>query len=193
MIRFGRPDPIVIVDIIGDIVSRVSAVILADLQTVDPNIENINYQFGPPLEIYETIAEMSQSEQGKKYPLVALFQPFNQKKGVATGMDSKVPLRLIIARWKNKGTLKAADAYETNFKPILYPVYAEFMYQLSIHGAIADTTWQKIPHGYKDWPYWDNDGKNPLIDEVDIIEISNLELNFKYNNCLNTTLVTPGP
>jgi hypothetical protein len=57
------------------------------------------------------------------------------------------------------------------------------LYQLGIERRIAVATWQEIKRKKRDWPYWDNDGKNPLIDYVDIIEISGLELNFRLKNC----------
>lgn len=176
------PNPIVVVDIIGQIVDAANTAIIAKLQAYDSTIVKINYQFGPPLEIYQTLAQMSQSKQAQKYPLVALFQPITQKKGGATGIDSKTPLRIIIARWGNE-TDKAAERYDKNFRPVLIPVFAELLYQMSISRAIATPTYEKIPMDYKEWPYWDNDGKNPVVDCVDIIELSNLELNFRYKNC----------
>jgi len=178
----SKPNPVVIVDVLGECVTATQNAILADLQTYDPFIEQINYQYGPPLEIYETLAQMSGIDQGRKYPLIAVFQPFIQQKGRLTGIDSIAKLRIIIARWRNQ-TDKTPQRYDENFKPILYKVYAELLYQISVHKAIASPTWEKIPHDYKDWPYWDNDGKNPIVDCADIIELSNLELNFRFRNC----------
>lgn len=177
-----RPDPVFVVDIIGDAVTATNTVIIEQLKAANVNIQAINYMFGPPLEINEILASMSQSQQFKKYPLVALYQPFDEGKGDLTGIDGKNRLRIIIAM-PSLATDIAKDRYTKNFRPILYPLYAELMYQLSVSKAIAATTWEKIPHKKRDWPYWDNDGKNPLIDFVDIIEISNLELNFRYKNC----------
>ena len=176
------PQPIFVVDIIGDIVAKVNTAIIAKLQIADPTIIAINYMFGPPKEINETLAQMSGTGQYLKYPLIALYQPFDEDKGKITGVDGRDPLRIIIARWSNP-TDKAADRYNNNFRPILYPIYAELMYQLAADNRIRTTTYEKIPHKKRDWPYWDNDGKNPLIDYVDIIEISQLELNFKLKNC----------
>jgi hypothetical protein len=178
----SKPNPIIIVDIIKDVVDATNTVIINQLKAIDNTIVKLNYEFGPPLQIYEILAAMSGGGQAMKYPLIALYQPFRQKKGGATGIDSKAPLRIIFARWSNATDLPA-DRYDNNFRPILIPLYAEFMYQLSINKAIATTTWEKIPHDYQEWPYWDNDGKNPLVDCVDIIELSNLELNFRYKNC----------
>lgn len=175
------PRPIVVVDIIGDIVNNVNTAILPKLQIADPTIVGLNYQYGPPLEINATLTQMSGTGQNNKYPLVALYQPFDEKKSL-TGFDGSDPLRIIIARWSN-ATDKAADRYRKNFKPILYPIYAEFMYQLGNDKRIQSLGWEKIKHTKRDWPYWDDTGKNPLIDYVDIIEISNLELNFILKNC----------
>lgn len=176
------PKTVVVVDILADVVSKTNAAILTTLRAYDPTIEQINYQYGPPLEIYETLATMSNADQAKKYPLIAVFQPFLQTKGAIAGIDSEVNLRIIIARWRNV-TNKAAQSYDTNFRPVLYPVYAEFINQLATHKAIANATWETMKHDYKDWPYWDNDGKNPLVDCVDIVELSNLKLNFRSKNC----------
>ncbi len=177
-----KPNPQVIVDIIGDIVNKTNTAVIGTLKAADNTIRAINYQYGPPLEIYNTIAEMSAAKQSYKYPLFALFQPFDQDKGKVNGIDSVTRLRIVIARWKKENE-KAKDSYSRNFKPILYPVYAEFLYQCSVHKSIATTTWEQIPHKQKDWPYWDNDGKNVMVDRVDIIELSNLELNFRLKNC----------
>lgn len=178
----SKPNPIVVVDIIRDIVDATNTAIIGRLKAVDNTIVKLNYEFGPPLQIYNILEGMSRANQAEKYPLIAVYQPFRQKKGGATGIDSKVPLRIILARW-SLATDLPTERYDKNFRPILIPLYAEFMYQLSISKAIATTTWEKIPHDYQEWPYWDNDGKNPLVDCVDIIEISNLELNFRYKNC----------
>jgi hypothetical protein len=176
------PRPVFIVDIIGDVVKAVEVALLAQLKAVDATITGINYLYGPPLEIYNTLAQMSGSLQYAKYPLVALYQPFDENQGTVTGIDSTTPLRIIIARASN-ATDKAKERYDKNFRPILYPIYSELLYQLGIERRIAVTTWQEIKRKKRDWPYWDNDGKNPLIDYVDIIEISGLELNFRLKNC----------
>lgn len=175
--------PEYVVDIIGDCVAEANTVLLAKLQAVDPTIVGINYQYGPPLEINETLMQMSKADttQPKKYPLVALYMPIDEGSLVAGG-DTQVPVRLIVARWSNK-TDKASQRMAKNFKPILYPICYELLNQFALDTRIVSNGADTFGESKKIWPYWDdNTGKNPLIDWLDVIEL-NIKLTFNLKIC----------
>lgn len=144
----------------------------------------VNYQYGHPLEIDETLKSWSGSTtlDSKKYPLIALFQdlPENMKFQPTDG------LHIIIAT-RTQNTYKAEQRYEVSFKPILQPIYEEFIKQLPRGGFMGYT----FDHTKIDRLYWGNAGlplgsndKNHWSEWIDCIEIQNLILPiYQTINC----------
>lgn len=174
----------VLVDIFGDIVARISAKLTPLLQTVNPNIIGVNYLYGVPLEISNVLTDWTKSEtfEPKKYPLIALFQPFEEVNGREAGLAGIDRVRIIIAGLSNADWL-TPERYTNNFKPILYPIYDELIEQIYFEPRISSLM-RKAEHTKIDWPFWDDGkGKNPFSDKLDIIEIKNLKLNVRSKNC----------
>lgn len=177
------PKPIYIVDIIGDIVAKTNAVVLPSLQAYDPVITGINYQYDQPLKMQETMVQLTKVG-APKYPLFGLLLPIKEHHGI--GVDDLSPLRIIIARWSNP-TDKTNTRMDNNFKPVLYPIYLEFLNQLDLDKRILSRAADLIDHYKTDWPYWGGinptEATNPFSDWVDIIEIENLNLRINTKNC----------
>lgn len=180
--------PVYIVDEIGAVVEAVSTKLLTQLQAFDPLITGVHYQYGHPLEIIETLKQMDESQDYKfrRYPFIGLFQDFPQEVG-EVGFDSEVTLHLIIARF-TVNTYKAAQRYENNFKPVLYPIYLEFLEQLNFSKAFMKYAPNQIPHTKIDRLYWGREGLyknegNIFNDFLDCIEIRNLKLKTYLNIC----------
>lgn len=173
----------VLVNIMGDIVAKVSAKLTPQLQVYDSTIVNVNYQYGPPKQIINTLQGWNGTSLSQaKYPLVALFQPFEENKGADPGLDAIDNIRIIIAR-QSDPTWLPPKRYETNFLPVLYPVYDELMRQLYFDPRISSLIGQ-IKHTKTDWPFWTNpENKNPLMDWLDVIEIKGMKLNVRSKNC----------
>lgn len=178
-----------IIEIMAGIVSKVSDRLTPQLQTFDELITGVHYQHGHPLEIIETMNQFDKSDSFvyKKYPLIGLFQDFPEERG-QVGMSGKVRLHLIIAR-STKNDYKAAERYENNFKPVLYPIYEALLEEIALAGKyflVKDKT--QISHTKIDRLYWGRDGlwkneKNVFNDWVDAIEIRDLELNVNLRFC----------
>lgn len=179
--------PIYIADIIGENVAKVNAVLIEAFKAIDPNVEQINYQYGPYKEVFGNLVQIGKVSGGsKKYPLVWLWLPNTISHGDQIGIGAVSPLRIIIARWGNC-TDKTPERYEKNFKPFLYPIYLELMNQLYLDPRITTDGQGLIPHQQIDWPYWGGDqppeDANPLGDYVDAIEIKNLKINLLLKKC----------
>lgn len=173
----------VLVNIIGGIVAKVSANLTAQLSAYDVTIAGVNYMYGPPKQIIDTLQTWNgTSKAGLRYPLVALFQPFAEDKGKTPGLDAVDNIRIIIARQSDPKWL-TDYRYQVNFTPVLYPIYDELIRQLYFDPRIS-TLQNKIVHTKTDWPFFD-DGKdtNPFGDWVDVIEIKNMKLNVRSTNC----------
>lgn len=171
---------IVVVDLFRTIVERTSAAL-----TVAEGL-TCYYQHGHPLEIVESLQEMTKNPDASetKYPLIALFQDFPEKKGT-NNSDAELKLNLIIANL-TQPQLKAPDRYVQNFKPILIPIYYEFLKQIAKSGYFREDNSIKLLHTKIDRLYWGRSGlfgnqKNLFNDYIDCIEIVDLQLNLKQN------------
>lgn len=180
-----------IVDVVGLIVDKVSQRLTSQLQEIDALITGVHYQHGHPLEIIETMNQFDKSDTFvyEKYPLVALFQDFEEDKATI-GTAGEVRLNLIIAR-ATLADYKAAERYTQNFKPILYPIYQALLEEIggSFAGkyfSVKDTT--QISHTKIDRLYWGRNGlykneKNVFNDKIDAIEIKDLVLSVNSKFC----------
>lgn len=111
-----------IVDIMADIVAAVSAELTPQLQAYDPLLQAVNYQFGHPLEILETLKQRDESVtlRYKKYPLVALFTDIEEDKGLL-GRYSSEELTIMVV-YHTLPTYKAEERLMKTFKPVIHPI-----------------------------------------------------------------------
>ena len=176
-------------DIIEPIVDKVSQKILSTLQDVDPSILAVNFMAGHPLEIVNRLQARTNNDALKfnKYPLIALFLDAEEDRGNDIGVDAEVTLNLIIAR-STKSDFIADQRLELNFKPILYPIYEEFLLQLYLSGKFLVKSKDAIKHQKIDRFFWGtesnkNNKANIFNDYIDCIEIKNLKLKVLKSNC----------
>lgn len=168
-----------LVDEIGLVVQAASIVLGQD----------INYLHGHPKEILNTLSEQGKSKslKYKKYPLVALFQDFGEEMGETVGAYASTSLNLVICT-STEAHYTSGQRYEKNFKPVLYPIYEEFLKQLHASKAFDTLSAAKIRHRKTDRLFWGrnglygNDG-NIFNDRIDAIEIENLNLKVNLKNC----------
>lgn len=174
--------PIYVVDVIGEVVAAVDAKLYGTLG------KHIVYQYGRSIQI---LAELQKANGGispasrMKYPLFALFQDFPERTG-DTGYYTSVRFPKIVIATLTRSTDPVPKRYEETFKPILYPIYLEFIRQLVRHKNIVAVDPGAIPH-----IKWDRPGSQPAADKtqaanfndyVDAIEIQDLQLTFKQVN-----------
>lgn len=174
--------PVYIVDIFREIVSATSTSLTGRLQAVQPTITGVHYLVGHYTEISTRLQGLSKMQTGKfdRYPLIALFQDFVEKRGDEGGYYASASLQLLIV-YHTKDTDYTEDRYSKVFKPILYPIYEEFLRQVSKHKNIVSMNADKIPHEKIDRPNWGNSNKygndgNIFPDDLDGIELRDLKI-----------------
>lgn len=153
---------------------------LSYLQSIDPNIEKINFIYGRPFEINKEIQEMSQgiSSRFGKHPLIGLFEPIS----IIHPKDGTYPyasnVEIIIAM----PTSTEKTSYEReqeNVKPILMPIYKELMAQIAKRPMVV------CQNPKKDLAHRKTVIKNGRFfnDLVDCIEIKDLTVKFHFSHC----------
>lgn len=169
-----------------DLVETVSSIVLVKLKQKRPEITKVNYEHGHPLEVIETMGQLAKSSSTKfdRYPLVALFQPYEEKYG---GDYVEVNLHLIIAVTTDENW-KAEKRLTENFKPILYPIYQTLFEQISYSRLFNILDVNSIDHIKIDQFAWGKSGLygmegNIFNDRIDAIEIKNLKIKVNLNTC----------
>ena len=111
------------VDIIGDVVANVRL-------TFDPlNLEKPFYEFGHPVEIFNLLAEKSQSEKFKysKYPLIALYLDYNETHRYTLNTISGITIAILT---ETSPEFSSKNRYDQTITPVLQPIYDLFMQEL---------------------------------------------------------------
>lgn len=180
------PKPIV--ELIGDVVARVSDKLLAQLQTYEPKIQGIYYQYGHAPEIVETLQQLEQDRTNrfKRFPAVFVLQDFPENHtGKATQYYADVNLPSIVIAYPTGVNYKAPQRYEKSFNPVLTPIYEELLRQINFGREFAVQSEKEIPHTKIDRLYW---GREPIYKNatnnfgqyLDAIELLNVQLKVNY-------------
>ena len=119
-----------------------------------------------------------------RFPLIGLYSPFDE---VVRNGETTVNVSLILAvntlpNYTNEQRL------EVSFKSVLRPLYNDFiealknvrMFDVPYSGLFNHTYTENFSFGKRG--ALDVDGKE-IDEKIDVIEIKNLELNFKPLNC----------
>lgn len=189
-------NPVYPVDIIGEIVASVQADVLLTIQTNETNaigstlIQNLNYQYGPVEELLETLSQMDKdpNSQKLKYPLVWLILDMKERRGRTVGFYAEAPMRIVIAHQTNQN-FKTTERYEKVFKPVLYPIYYNFLEKASQHRLLNNSVPELIIHDKIDHVFWGTQeagggkSKISLSDFLDAIELDNMLLDILFDNC----------
>lgn len=167
-------DPVYIVDLFDSIVKSMDV--------------PVNYQFGHPIEINETLVNLSKiSTNPERFPLICLLTDINEAKGERFGIDSEVSLHIIIAQLTDKN-YTALERMENNFKPTLYPIYTELLTKIARSKYFTQSTPELIQHTKTDRLMWGKVGVNGnegliFTDALDCIELTDIKLTIKNNKC----------
>lgn len=186
-------EPVFIIDLFRDVVAKVSENMTETLQAYDPSITGVHYMAGHPLEITNRLSERGKNGKAfEKYPLIALFLDVPEEKNAGIGFESEITATFIIAR-STVSNLIAEERDTKNFKPVLVPIYREFLKQIN---EITFGHWKpfqtngvrSLPH--REWKryFWGKDTfmknvANNFNDHLDCIEIENLRLKINFKNC----------
>lgn len=179
-----RPKAVYVIDLIQQIVADTNTAVIAELQAYNTYIQGINFQAGTEGEINEVLTIKSQQAllDGQQWPLFALLMSFAEDKGKTVGIDGVEDLNIIIAR-RGNSTDRTPARYTNNFKPVLYPIYLEFLNQLYLSPVFSVSTPDNIPHTKIDFPYYNADKDvNVFNSYVDAIQIK-IKLKILLNKC----------
>lgn len=147
----------------------------------------INYTFGNDVYVKDRLDELSKTPNGNrnKFPLVALFCPFDERRASADYF-SEAKVSLLIAcstcqQWSNEERL------ERSFKNILRPIYNRLLEALKEDGRIDFGYKGVIAHNYSENYSYGRYGAytraGDTSEPIDAINITNLELKIKPQTC----------
>ena len=144
----------------------------------------LHYEHGHPKEIDNVLQAWGKTPDNsrEKYPLLALFQDFDEKKGTDNWVESEVSLELIIATWTDPN-YTASKRMAASFAPTLYPLYLAFLESVAKSGYFMEVSKHKIEHTKTDRMFWGRSNNAVFGDYVDAIHIQNLQLRVKKINC----------
>lgn len=148
----------------------------------------INYIWGESSYIRETLLILSKSGStaSNKFPLIGLYSPFTEAKDNAS-YHCRTNVNLIIAvntleKYTNEQRL------EISFNGLLRPLYDDFIKEVHDYKKFDFGYKAHVNHDYiENYTFgrrgaFDSQG-NELNDKIDAIEIKNLELTVKKENC----------
>lgn len=180
--------PVYITEVIGSVVAATSTKLLTTLQAVDPLISGVHYEYGHYTDIRERLTKKGQVAKTDKYPLICLFEDFRIRHGATTsGLTGIADLKIIILYPSSNEVTR--EWREINvFRPILYPIYFEFLRQLKNCGHFNIYNIDEIQHDQINRPHWGDPSlyKNDSYlfgDILDGIELTNLNLETYLKNC----------
>lgn len=182
-----KVEPVYITELIGNVVAATSTALLTELQAVDPKITQIWYEYGHYPDIRERLIARSKAAPANyRYPLIALFEDFRIRKS-QIGIFGIAEMKLIIL-YSSKKDITREQREQDVFRPILYPIYSEFLTQLKKSGKFMIYDETRIQHDQINRPHWGDPAlyKNDsyIFNEVlDGIEINNLQLTTNLKNC----------
>lgn len=148
----------------------------------------INYVFGNTRYIKDRLDELSKTPAGNgiKFPLVALFCPFEEKRD-SSRYFSKATVSVLIAnstmqQWSNEERLVRS------FRNILRPIYVSLLAALRADGRLDFGYDGAVSHKYSENYSYGRYGAHTSTGEqvsepIDAINISNLELTVTNQNC----------
>lgn len=168
-------------DIIGSVVAATSGKVEGKLMINDEYITGIHYLHGNYNEIRRRLVEKGEAGELKfrRYPLIALFQDIPIDKGLV-GNKGKVVMQMIILYHTTPDRYNE-DRLENVFKPVLIPIYQEFLKQLRDCGYFQILDVDSIKHRMIKRFHWGDPGVKGntgylFNDCLDGIELNNLEL-----------------
>lgn len=182
-----------IIEILADVVKSTSEeckiVVSYRDETTEPiECPQINYIFGNAQYVKDRLDIMSKavSTSEMKFPVIALFCPFKEQRGLPD-CHSKATVNILIAcstsiEWSNEERLVRS------FRNILRPIYECLKEALLMDGRIDFGYKELISHDYSEnysyGRYGAHTGTGEKLSEpIDAINISNLELKIKNQSC----------
>jgi len=188
--------PVYIEDIAEGWVTDTQAKVLSTIQANETTalgttlITQIRYSKSSFDELIETLAQADGGgqERYKKYPTVHMVQDITINRGEDVGLFGSFNLNFIIMH-QTEQTYKIDDRDRKVFKPVLWPIYYEFLNQIAKSGWVfgSNETTGEFKHQVIKRAFWGNrnlqGSASILNDYVDALEVKNLIVKINYSNC----------
>lgn len=169
----------------GDVVKEASKGLSIEVFGQEVKDPSINYLFGGSEYVKDMLDEYSKGG-GTKFPLVALFTPVRERRGLP-GYVSSVKLNLIIACSSTKDyTNEQREEY--SFEKILRPIYDRLLDVIRDDVRFDVDYGGTIPHEYSEnysygrYGAYTESGEE-VSEPIDAINISSLELKINHSSC----------
>lgn len=181
-----------IIDLLEGIVDSLSENTIVRMTTPLASAEyeirpTITYIFGDAQYIKDQLDEYSKVTGVEKLPLIALFTPVKERRGLA-GIASEARVSLLIAcssrkEWNNE------ERKVYSFENILRPIYDAFMDMLNTHPLVESNYDGSFPHVYSENYSYGRYGAytasgDAVSEPIDAINITDLLITIKQTNCL---------
>lgn len=153
------------------------------------------FMHGHPIEISNRLNRKNKGVyQYRKYPLIAVFQDFEERISDELGVYGNAMPTVAIMNITDSN-LYTEDRYILNFKPVLYPLYYQFLREIVDSGYFVLRSPKKIPHTKIDRVFWgtrlERTGDNQIQggkeahhdDYIDAIELYNMNLPIDETRC----------
>ena len=162
-----------VVDIFKEIVSKTETAL--QKKGFD---KTINYQYGHINDIVNVLLQYkSQNIEARKYPLIALIQPFSEQEIERKDISKEVTLRILICANSRKDATPSLR-YDKNFTDVIHEIEKEFINQIKISKYFENNYLEPTYSASDDW------GENrELSDYIDIRNITNLKLKLRKFYC----------
>lgn len=183
-----------IIEILADVVKATAegcVIVVSDYKggVREMNCPTINYTFGNAMYVKEKLDTLSKTPHGNdiKYPLIALFCPFNEDRKSPEDYHTKAKVRVLIACASNK-EWSNEERLDMSFKNILRPIYHRFLEALQEDKRLDFGYDPIVQHEYSENYSYGRYGAvtgsgEAVTDFIDAINITNLELKVKPSNC----------
>jgi hypothetical protein len=166
-----------------DVAAAVSAKLLTQLKAHESTIEAVNYDFGHPIEIIETLTQKDESATlvYKKYPLIALFTDIPEEKGIV-GRYSDAKLSIVVVH-HTEYDFKASERLQNIFKPVIHPIVDELMIQLALNPYFTVYNADDIKRTETDRYYWgrQSNAGNTALKFNDYLDATEIEMTIGVN------------
>lgn len=175
----------IISDAFRVVVAATEAAIIAD-DSLDWGTlpKKVYFMHGHEKEIVSILQSMTNAPapiKNEKYPLIILFEDIREKhRQSLNGITTSFKCRIVICTL-TQPTLRADQRLEQNFKPVLLPIFDEFIRQLSLSVPFNRPTIKDMDITKWNRYYWGSQpvDKNILNDYIDAVEIESISLNLK--------------
>lgn len=175
-----------LIDQFKDITGKISDKLIDGLKTVDPLITGVHFDYGHYTDIQERLIAKGKTNKSERYPMIWLIEDYRTRH-LQEGLTGISDLKIMILHL-SKNTVTREWREENVFKPILYPIYYEFLKQIKLNGNFLVYDETKIQHDEIKRPHWGDPKlyKNEsylFTDVLDGIEITNMQLKIFLETC----------